>query len=431
MAVVVAVIVVVLGILVSVALHELGHMVPAKLFGVRVSQYMVGFGPTLWSRRRGETEYGVKAIPLGGYVRLIGMYPPASGERALEEASGRRRGWAREITAAAREASLEEVRPGEEGRAFYRLSAPRKVVVMLGGPVMNLVIAFVLALVAFSGIGVLAGTTTVASVSACVPSGSADTCAGGAAPSPAAAAGLRPGDRVTAYGGTPVSGWEDLTAAIEAHGTAPTTVTVERDGRSVTLDVTPAERTRQVTGADGATSTVTAPFLGIGPTTTRQHLGPGEAVAFTGTVTWETAKLVVQLPVKVVDTLRATFGDGVRGADSVISPVGVGRVAADVAGADTVSVTARVQSMLLLLANLNVALFVFNLIPLVPLDGGHVAGAVYEGAKRQVARLRGLPRPGPADVARMAPLAYGMFVVLTLMGLLLVYADIVDPVRLG
>src|SRR5690554_5621779 len=129
----------VVGLLVSIALHEVGHMVPAKRFGVRVSQYMVGFGPTLWSRTRGETEYGLKAIPLGGYVRLVGMLPPADVVGARPRA-----GRVAELVQAAREQSAEEIRPGEEHRAFYRLSAPRKVVVMLGGPVMNLLLAVVL-----------------------------------------------------------------------------------------------------------------------------------------------------------------------------------------------------------------------------------------------------------------------------------------------
>ncbi len=145
-------VIVVAGLLVSIALHELGHMVPAKLFGVRVSQYMVGFGPTLWSRVRGETEYGVKAIPLGGYVRLTGMYPPAD---VLDHAP--RRGRFADVIDAARQASAEEIRPGEDHRAFYRLSTPKKAIVMAAGTLMNLVIAAVLIAVVLVGIGVPSG----------------------------------------------------------------------------------------------------------------------------------------------------------------------------------------------------------------------------------------------------------------------------------
>ena len=155
MAYAIGVLVLVLGVLLSVGLHEMGHMVPAKRFGVRVSHYMVGFGPTLWSRTRGETEYGVKAIPLGGYVRLIGMYAPLSATGATP---GR---WGAQLAQAARDASNEEVHPGEEHRAFYHLSTPKKVVVMLAGPVMNLLIAVVLLTVVLIGFGIPTATTTV------------------------------------------------------------------------------------------------------------------------------------------------------------------------------------------------------------------------------------------------------------------------------
>ena len=130
---------IVLGVGVSIALHELGHLLPAKRFGLKVNQYMIGFGPTVWSRRRGETEYGLKAIPLGGYIRMIGMFPPRPGdpEGTIRVSST---GRFSQLADEARQLSLEEIKPGDEDRVFYKLSVPRKVVVMMGGPVMNLVI---------------------------------------------------------------------------------------------------------------------------------------------------------------------------------------------------------------------------------------------------------------------------------------------------
>jgi membrane-associated protease RseP (regulator of RpoE activity) len=426
--VVVGIAVVLVGIVVSIALHELGHMVPAKAFGVRVSQYMIGFGPTLWSRRRGETEYGVKAFPLGGYVRMVGMMPgPRPGQKPG-------RGFFGQVIDDARRASAEEILPGQEHRAFYHLSTPKKLVVMLGGPVMNLVLAVVLAAVVMVGIGQRTAVPTVSALSACVPTASssqADPCPAGAAEAPAAAAGLRPGDRIVSYDGVAVSTWDDLTTAIADAGTgAAVPVVVERAGARQELQVTPVEATRTVATADGATDTVTTAFVGVAPAVERVRAPVSAVPQAVGQMVGATASGVVTLPVKVAEAVGQAFSGQERSQDSVMSVVGVGRVAVDVAGADS-GVLDRVAGMLLLLASLNVALFVFNLIPLLPLDGGHVVNALYEGARRTVARARGARvLPAPADVARMMPVAYVMFVVLVGVGVALMLADVIDPVRI-
>lgn len=425
------ILVVVLGIAVSIALHEVGHMVPAKAFGVRVSQYMVGFGPTLWSRTKGETEYGVKAIPLGGYVRMVGMMPPAP--------AGTRRGsgFFAQVIADARDQSVDEIRPGEEQRAFYHLSTPKKLVVMLGGPVMNLVLAVVLT-AAFMAIGVTQQTTTVAAVSECVPTATGAPCDASAAPAPAAAAGLRAGDRIVSYDGNRTHTWTDLLDAIDGTAGQAVPVVVERDGKQLTLTITPVDVRRAVVEADGTVvkdargevQTVSGAFLGVAPTMARQAMPMSQVPAEVGRMFTGTAGAVVTFPAKVYQAVEQTFTDAPRSADGVMSVVGVGRAAVGVAGLDA-TVMDRVAIMLSLLASLNMALFVFNLIPLLPLDGGHVVNALYEGAKRTVARVRGLRvLPGPADVARMMPVAYVMFVVLMGSGLLLIVADVVDPVKI-
>ncbi len=437
MAYVIGVLVLVLGVLVSIALHEVGHMVPAKRFGVRVSQYMVGFGPTLWSRTRGEPEYGIKAIPAGGYVRLIGMYP-------TPEAVGSPpvRGFFSRMAADAREASAEEILPGQDHRAFYRLSTPKKLVVMLGGPVMNLVIAVVLLAVTFVGIGTPASSTTLASVSACVlPADSTATeCTDSDPAAPGAAAGLLPGDTVVSYDGVAIDSWDELSGLIRGSADEAVPIVVERDGEQVALTVTPVVADRPVVDDDGqvvtddagATVTSSVGFLGISPGTELQRQPVSEVLTVTGDAVWQTVKAVVTLPANIGSVAQAAFG-GQRDDTGVLGPVGIARLAGSVASTDTpgVGIAERVASILSLLASLNIALFVFNLVPLVPLDGGHIAAALWEGIKRQVARLRKLPRPRPADAARLQPLALAVFVLLGGVGVLLAYADIVNPVLGG
>lgn len=433
----VGLLIVVIGLLVSIALHEVGHLVPAKRFGVRVSTYMVGFGPTLWSRTRGETEYGLKAIPLGGYVRMVGMLPSSEAVGARSRA-----GRMAELVAAAREASAEEVRPGEEHRAFYRLTAPRKVVVMLGGPMMNLVLAFVFLAIATVGIGVPGGATTTVSgtVDCILPAGVERECRASDPPTPAVVAGLEPGDRLISYAGTAIESWEQFQQAVRTVEDDVVPLVVERAGEQVTLEVSPVttelpvrdEDGQVVQGADGAVVTEPSRYIGFRPTSGLERQPLSAVPALVGQATWETGKIVVALPVRLYDVVQTLVTGAERDPASVMGVVGVGRVAGEIASADgpQATVAYRAAVLLSLLASLNVALFVFNLIPLLPLDGGHVAGAVWEGAKRQVARLRGAPRPRPVDVARQMPFAYGVFVVLIGMFVLLTWADIVAPVTL-
>ncbi|MBO3084417.1 M50 family metallopeptidase [Cellulomonas fengjieae] len=432
-----AVVVVVVVLLLSIGLHEVGHMVPAKRFGVRVSHYMVGFGPTLWSRTKGETEYGLKAIPLGGYVRLVGMYPP-------DDAVGNppARTWLGRLARDARQASAEEIRPGEDARAFYRLSTPKKLVVMLGGPVMNLVIAFVLMAIALVGFGLPTDTPRLASVYECVlPANATETqeCTASDPAAPAAAAGIEPGDVVVSYDGTEVTSWSQLSALIRDTGEEAVPIVVERDGQLVDLTVTPVvserpvydeEAGEYVLDADGEPVTEPVGFLGISPTRemVRQPLWSVPGVV--ADTTWQTLKVVATLPSRMVDLVETQVNGTERDETSIIGVVGVGRFAGEIASADGLDWQIKAVSLLQMLAALNISLFVFNLIPLPPLDGGHVAAALWEGARRQVARLRGLPRPGPFDSAKLVPLAYSVFVVLGALGVLLIYADLVNPVQI-
>ena len=400
------IVVVVIGILVSVALHEVGHMLPAKKFGVLVPDYAVGFGPALWKKKIGDTTYALRAVLLGGYVKIVGMYAPA------------RPGGKPTLAQEAREASAEEIPPGQEARAFYLLSAPKKIAVMLGGPLMNLLICFVLSAITMMGIGAPTASRTIASVPATIQTSSGEIA------SPAHEAGVLPGDMVTAWNGTPVATFADLQKAVGATPEGESAVlTVERDGASVDLTVSP------VTGAQGARYVgVTAGYEYVSASLT--DVLEADWQMFTGT-----AAVVVRLPQAVWQVGRSVVTDEQRDATGVVSVVGVGRMAGEVTG-DSASLGLRdtrqvVGVLLSLLASLNMALFVFNLIPLPPLDGGHIVGAIYEGVRRQFARLRGKEDPGPADTARLVPLTWAVGGLLVAMSVILIVADIVKPISLG
>ncbi|HYO86748.1 MAG TPA: site-2 protease family protein [Dermatophilaceae bacterium] len=447
---------IVVGIGVSIALHEVGHLIPAKKFGVTVRQYMVGFGPTLWSRRRGETEYGIKAIPLGGYVRMIGMFPPRPGD-APDTLRASSTGRFSQLADQARAQSMEEIQPGEQDRVFYKLSTPRKVVTMLGGPLVNLAIGAAL----LTGYVTLYGVpdaerpigAAVSSVTMCVIPDSAPlqrdqavNCEG-RPPAPAYAAGIRPGDRIVTVAGVPVTSPQDLAPLIRPNvgRTLPVEVirSEGRDQRRITLSVTPTSATLYQLGdqgqvrrdAAGEPLTERGGFIGIGQRevyeTVPQPLSSAAGYVW-GQVS-QTAALMARIPEKMVGVWQAAFGSEQRDPNGPVSVVGVGRVAGEKAGGQiTGSIIDDIDVfpfLVQLLAALNIALFVFNLIPLLPMDGGHVVGALWEGLRRRAARAFGRPDPGPVDVARALPIAYAASIVLIGMSALLIYADIVKPIR--
>jgi membrane-associated protease RseP (regulator of RpoE activity) len=423
-----------IGLLLSIALHELGHMAPAKRFGVKVPQYMVGFGPTLWSKVKGETEYGLKGIPLGGYIRMIGMFPPNPKGVQDPEKLGRMG----QMIESAREEVLAEISPEDEPRTFYRLSVPKKLTVMFGGPFMNLVIATILFTISLSVIGRPVVSTTVSDVVACVPTSAnpngiastSGTCEGGTS-TPASEIGLAPGDKLLTVNGVEISAWEDLGIALSDQAGNVVDVTyLTSSGETITKNVQVAALESPVFGDNGdATGEFTIRgFLGVTPSFELEQSPVSEVPGFMATVTSSSIAALMEFPARVFGLAGDLFTEAPRDPEGPVSVVGIGRISGQIASSEEVPTIYKAGDLITLLASVNLFLFVFNMVPILPLDGGHIAGALYEGARRQIARLRRKPLPGPVDTAKMLPVTYAMSLVLLAMSAIVILADIIKPI---
>jgi membrane-associated protease RseP (regulator of RpoE activity) len=383
----------VVALLFSIMLHEAGHFVTAKKFGMKVTQFFVGFGQTLWSRRRGETEYGVKAIPAGGFVKIVGM------------------------------TELEDVDPADEPRSFRRQPGWQRIIVLAAGSFMHFVLAFVLLFALAAGIGLAgAGTsTTVGAIDTCVPSSLTAACQASDPASPAKQVGIRAGDKIIAVAGAPVRNWTQMGKALRRQPAGqPVAITVQRGGQQLTLTA----RLAVVHGRRGS-------YLGVSPVVVFQRAGPVGAVTYAGgkfgQILAGSAGVVASLPQAVPDLFAKNRANGPGG--QVTSVVGAADVTGQVVAA-RISWQARVAVVMLIVASLNIFVGAFNLLPLLPLDGGHLAIVIYERCRAWLARLRGKPDPGPVDFRRFVPVSVGVFALLVGFGLLLIMADLVNPVHI-
>jgi membrane-associated protease RseP (regulator of RpoE activity) len=441
----------VVAILASIGLHEFGHMIPAKKFGGKVTQWFIGFGPTVWSKQVGETEYGLKAIPLGGYVKIVGMLPPGAEEldedrdHPVYDDQGQRvvrvrksnTGLFTQLVSDARAAEWEHVKPGDEDRLFYKMAWWKKVIVMAGGPTVNLAIAFVLFLLVFSTFGMRSleareGAPVIDSVSQCVVPYAEEgrECTPDDPASPAYEAGLRPGDRVVGFNGTEVSSWEQLRGLVRGNSDGTAEIVYERDGETLTGTTSTTVQARPSSETDETLTQVG--FLGVAPTTrvVVERGGPVFTLQQMGTMTVDSVQAIATLPLKVWDVGQAIVGLEERDRNGPVSIVGGGRFAGETVAAEEFPVAEKTVFLLSLIAGFNLFIGLFNFIPLLPLDGGHIAGALYEALRRGFARLRGRPDPGYVDVAKLLPVAYVMASVMLVFGLVLIVGDLVVPISL-
>ncbi len=409
-------------IMASIALHEVGHLIPAKIFGVRVPKYFVGFGKTLWSRKFGETEYGIKAIPLGGFVRLLGMYPPARpGTKS----------WIGRVADDARSVEYDEITAADDGRLFYQKPVWQRIIVMLGGISMNIVLAFLI----FLGINLFHGTyqptLVVSTVSDCVIPAEREVreCTPTDPPTPAKAAGARVGDVLVSFNGVALTSWEQMGDLIRDNRDSEAIVVVERDGQHVDLAPTHTVVTAVADRLD-TTKTLEAGFFGVAPTNELTPGGVGPTVRQMWDMTRMSVVAIAQFPVRIYNVAADLVTGQPRDINSPISIVGASVVAGELSVTDQLPAADRVASWMSLLGSVNLFVGLLNVVPLVPLDGGHVAGAIYEWFRRGYNKLRGRPDPGAVDTARMFPVVYIVGGFLLIGGAILILADIITPISL-
>ena len=389
-----------LGIGITVALHEAGHMFTARAFGMRVRRYFIGFGPRVASFTRGHTEYGLAAFPVGGFCDIAGM--TAQDEFLTEE---------------------------EEPYAMYKKPAWQRIIVLAGGITVNLLLGFIILLMIAMTTGLPNPDADVrprvGEVSCAVnqnADGELEPCQG---LGPAGEAGVEPGDIVVALNGENMDSFAQLRDTVMNYPGDTVTLTVERDGAPRDFDITLATVTRLnaegqlvEVGAIGMTNQIidimeTYSFVDAIPATAR----------YSGYALKATVQGIAQFPAKIPGVVASIFGQE-RDVNGPMSVVGASRVGGELVERSLWS------SFFMMLATLNFFLALFNLIPLPPFDGGHIAVIFYEKIRDALRRLMGKEAKGPADYTKLMPVTYVLAFVLMAVGALIMIADVVNPIRL-
>ena len=371
----------VVALLLSVMIHEFGHFLTAKHYGMKVSEFFLGFGARIWSTKRGETEFGIKAIPAGGYCRIEGMVP------------------------------TDVMEAGEEDRAFYRASSGRKLIVLGAGSFLHFVLGYILIFILFAGVGVNQLLPTISQISP---------------KSGAAAAGLLPGDTVLAINGVKVRDWSNDVKAIRNSGGKSLSLEILRGTQTQTITATPTQEI-----IDGKPRWILGIINKVGLKRTNPISSLKNAGLVTRDFTVASFKSLGQLPAKIPALWGQSVGGKKRDANGLVGVVGVARASGQALGSTKLSIAERIATFILIIASLNIFVGIFNLLPLLPLDGGHMAVAIADEVRAFFARLRGRPRPAAIDVTVLTPITMVVFVLLAALTLLLLFADMVNPVNLN
>jgi membrane-associated protease RseP (regulator of RpoE activity) len=383
-------------LLVSVMIHEAGHYLTAKKFGMKVTEFFVGFGKKIWSVTKGETEFGLKAIPAGGYCKIVGMTP------------------------------REELSPADADRAFIKASVPQRLIVLGAGSFLHFVIGFVLLIVLFASVGITSLTNQVERVSECIPQTANEVCSAKSVPSPAKNAGIIAGDKIVKVNGLSYQEWSEVVEVIRSSAGKQLDITIDRNGSLINILVTPASRE-----LDGKEIGVLGVVNQVGTIT----YGPLTAIAkggsFTIDILQNSVTALISLPSKIPDLVNQTFGNQERDPEGLVGVVGVARVSGETAETKVLTTREKIATFILIIASLNIFVGMFNLLPLLPLDGGHMAVAIADGVRNTRAKAKGLAKPAPFDVERLTPITMVVFVVMASLSLLLLTADILNPIRLN
>ena len=417
----------------SIGLHEFGHFIPAKKFGVKVSEFAIGFGPTLFAKHFGETSFRIRLLPVGGFIRMIGMYLPNRPDGKTDS------GFFSSAIATARDESASEITLADESRTFYKLSVPKRLVVMTGGPLMNFVLAIFMFTIVLSLVGFQTPNTNIGKVIDCIPTAqnpNGDLTNGlcvGSEKTPASSLELFAGDKIVEVANQSITKWSDFAKALKGYEPGDSiSIKVMRDSQILTFNTSLAavQYPKYDSQGNETNKIITRPFVGISPDFYWQTLSVTEVPKYMWDFTGSTIESLMSFPVRVYDLAYRMATGKERDPNGPISVVGVTRLSGEIAASDQ-SLRSKVQQIVGMAASLNLFLFLFNLLPLLPLDGGHVAGALFESIRRKIAKFRGKPDPGPVDIARMLPVTYLVSLLLLGAGLIVIVADTIAPISLN